>query len=181
MTQAATAPTPARSGFGWPLWLAILAASLAFGFLPRGTLDGLWEEVPRAMQIPVASWISAAMDWLVEDASFGLFSFRDLTRAFAAVLKVPLDIATSLFASGLVSGQGSAAVQLLPPLPWLGLMLAGALLGLHAGGPGLGLLVGAALGYLAVFGQWQSAMVTLSSIAIAVPFGVAGGLLLGRP
>ena len=33
-----------------------------------------------------------------------------------------------------------------------------------------------ALGYLAVFGQWQSAMVTLSAIAIAVPLGVAGGL-----
>ncbi len=78
-----------------------------------------------------------------------------------------------------MQGKGSAAVQLLPPLPWLGLLIAGALLGLHAGGPGLGLLVGAALGYLAVFGQWQSAMVTLSSIAIAVPLGVLGGVLLG--
>ncbi len=172
-------PAHARSLAGWPLWLAVLAVSLAFGFLPRGTLDGLWAAVPRAMQIPVAGWISAAMDWLVTDASFGAFTFRDLTRAIAAVLQIPLDIATSLLASGLVSGQGSAAVQLLPPLPWLGLVVAGALLGLHAGGPGLGLLVGTALGYLAVFGQWQSAMVTLSSIAIAVPFGVAGGILLG--
>ncbi|MEZ5798986.1 MAG: ABC transporter permease subunit [Paracoccaceae bacterium] len=33
--------------------------------------------------------------------------------------------------------------------------------------------------YLAVFGQWESAMVTLASIAIAVPLGVAGGLALG--
>ena len=33
--------------------------------------------------------------------------------------------------------------------------------------------------YLAVFGQWESAMVTLSSILIAVPIGVTGGLLLG--
>ena len=33
--------------------------------------------------------------------------------------------------------------------------------------------------YLAVFGQWASAMTTLASIAIAVPLGVAGGVLFG--
>ena len=41
------------------------------------------------------------------------------------------------------------------------------------------LLAGGCFLYLAAFGQWQSAMVTLSSIVIAVPLGVAGGLLLG--
>ena len=40
-------------------------------------------------------------------------------------------------------------------------------------------LVGGCLFYLAVFDKWDSAMVTLSSIFIAVPFGVAGGLMLG--
>jgi len=30
-----------------------------------------------------------------------------------------------------------------------------------------------------VFGQWESAMVTLASVVIAVPIGVAGGLLIG--
>ena len=179
LAAAGARPAAPRLRRGWPLWLAIAAVSCVFGFLPRGTLGGLWAEVPRGMRIPVADWISAAMDWLVEDAGFGLFSFRDLTRALAGIVQVALDVATSLFASGLVSGQGSASVQLLPPLPWLGVLVAGVLLGLHAGGPGLGLLMGAALGYLAVFGQWQSAMVTLSSIAIAVPLGVAGGLLLG--
>ena len=33
--------------------------------------------------------------------------------------------------------------------------------------------------YLAVFGQWDSAMVTLASIAIAVPLGVLGGVAQG--
>jgi len=169
---------PGRWG-GWPIWLAIGVLSLGFMYLPRDTLDGIWSEVPKSMQVPVARWISAAVDWLVEDASFGLFSFRDLTRAVAAALSVPLDVATFLFASGLLRGEGSAAVQLLPPLPWLGVLIAGALLGVHAGGAGLGLLVGTALGYLAVFGQWESAMVTLSSIVIAVPLGVLGGVLLG--
>ena len=39
----------------------------------------------------------------------------------------------------------------------------------------------AAFLYLAVFGQWASAMTTLASIAIAVPLGVAGGVLFGHP
>jgi glycine betaine/proline transport system permease protein len=54
-----------------------------------------------------------------------------------------------------------------------------ALLGHHAGGPRLALLVGACFVFIAAFGQWQPAMVTLASILIAVPIGVAGGLLLG--
>jgi len=43
----------------------------------------------------------------------------------------------------------------------------------------LAALVGVCFLYLAVFGQWESAMVTLSSIVIAVPIGIIGGLLLG--
>jgi glycine betaine/proline transport system permease protein len=161
------------------LWAAVAAASLGFQFLPRGALAGWWAEVPRAAQLPLARGISDAVAWLVEDARLGPVAFRDLTRGLAAVLDVPLEAARSLLATGLLRGDGSSALQLLPPLPWLGLTAAAALLGLHAGGVPLALLVGGALGYLAVFGQWQSAMVTLASIAIAVPLGVAGGLLLG--
>ena len=179
---AAVAAAPLDAPSPWParlLWLAVAAVTIGFSHLPRGTLDGIWAEVPKRWILPIAGWISAAVDWLINDASFGLFSFRDLTRGLAAALDVPLQAVTALLATGLLRGEGSTAVQLLPPLPWLGVLAAGTLLGLHAGGWRLGLLVGGALGYLAVFGQWQSAMVTLSSIAVAVPFGVAGGLMLG--
>jgi glycine betaine/proline transport system permease protein len=54
-----------------------------------------------------------------------------------------------------------------------------ALMGYYAGGRRLALLVAACFGFLAVFGQWNSAMVTLASILVAVPIGVVGGLLLG--
>jgi glycine betaine/proline transport system permease protein len=78
-----------------------------------------------------------------------------------------------------LSGEGSAAVQVLPPTPWVAVLLAATILALHAGGARLAVLAAAAFLYLAAFGQWQSAMVTLSSIVIAVPFGAAGGMLLG--
>ena len=93
---------------------------------------------------------------------------------------MPLEAATALFATGLLRGEGSAAVQLLPPLPWFAVVIAGALVGAPRRRPrGSPPSSAAALLYLAVFGQWQSAMVTLASIVVAVPLGVAGGLLLG--
>ncbi len=161
------------------VWPAIFVVSLVFLYLPRGIVPRWALALPREWRIPIQGWVSAAMDWLINDATFGLFTFRELTRFVAAVLAVPFDIATDLFASGLVAGQGSAAVQLLPPLPWVGVLAAAAILAYQAGGRRLAVLAALAFLYLAVFGQWQSAMVTLSSIVIAVPFGVVGGMLLG--
>jgi glycine betaine/proline transport system permease protein len=158
------------------LWPAALGVSLSFLFVD---VPGWLLEVPRAWRVPAQRWISAAMQWLVEDASFGLFTFRELTRFVAAILDVPLAAATSLFATGLFSGQGSAAVEILPPLPWIAVLAGAALIAWHAGGARLAAFAAAAFLYLAAFGQWQSAMTTLSSIVIAVPFGVAGGVLLG--
>ncbi len=160
-------------------WLAVFAVSLAFMFLPRGTLPRWALDVPRGWRLPAQRWISAAMDWLVNDASFGLFTFRELTRFIASILDVPLAAATNLLATGFLSGQGSSAVVVLPALPWVAVLAAATLLAWHAGGRGLAVLAACAFLYLAAFGQWQSAMVTLSSIIIAVPFGVAGGILLG--
>ncbi|MGH6924575.1 MAG: ABC transporter permease [Propylenella sp.] len=181
MSVTAGAIAPGRPAAVLPLrfvWLAVFAISLAFlyipGVVPRWALD-----VPRGWRIPVQRWVSAAMDWLIADATFGLFTFRELTRFIAAVLEAPLDAATGLFATGLVSGQGSAAVDILPPLPWIAVLVAASILAYQAGGRGVAALAALAFLYLAAFGQWESAMVTLSSIVIAVPFGVAGGVALG--
>ncbi len=134
---------------------------------------------PRDWRIPLRAEISEFMDWLLNEADLGLFTFQELTRGIAWLLDIPLTIATSLFSTGLLKGQGSDAVQILPPLSWIAVIVIVVLLGRHAKDWRLAALVGCCFGYLAVFGQWTSAMVTLSSIAIAVPFGALGGLLIG--
>ena len=135
---------------------------------------------PRSWQFPLKKHISAAMKWLAEDASFGLlFTFKDLTRGIAWLLEQPLQLATSVLSSGFLQGQGSDAVQVLPPLSWLAVIAIVVAMGRFAKDWKLAALVGCCFTYLAVFGQWESAMVTLSSIVIAVPFGVAGGLMAG--
>ncbi|RVD31886.1 ABC transporter permease subunit, partial [Mesorhizobium sp. M4B.F.Ca.ET.019.03.1.1] len=51
--------------------------------------------------------------------------------------------------------------------------------GRAAGGWKLGVLVGGCFAYVALFGQWTSAMLTLALISIAVPFCIVTGLFVG--
>ena len=145
-----------------------------------GWHDSSWlKEIPPQWRLGLDKAISSFMNWLVDDATFGLFTFREATRAVSAFLNVPLTAATAIFSTGLLRGSGSTAVQLAPPLPWIAVVGVAAALGYRFGGMRLALLAGGAFLYLAVFGQWASAMTTLASIAIAVPLGVAGGVLFG--
>lgn len=180
-TLAYAVPAATRPALPWMrvLWLGALAIALAFAFLAAAKPPNWAVDLPREHWLPIQAWISAAMKWLVETATFGLFTFSEATRFVAYLLDQPLSLATAIFARGFTEGQGSAAVELFPPLPWLAALLTACAVGLHAGGVRLAALAAGTVGYLVVFGQWQSAMLTFASIVIAVPFGVAGGLLLG--
>ena len=163
-------------------WLSLpwLAALVLFIALWQWGGAAKWAfDYPRAWRIPAQRWIGDAMKWLVDSASFGLFTFTDLTRFVASVIEVPYRLILSLLSTGFLSGQGSSAIELFPPLSWIAVVAVVALMGLHAGGRRLALLVGLCFLYLAVFGQWNSAMVTLASILVAAPLGIVGGLLLG--
>lgn len=131
-------------------------------------------EFPSAWVPPFRAWISGSMKWLMNDATFGLFTFREMTRAIAAVIDVPYQMAL-----GLLSGGASVAGLSVSPIGWVGVTVVVSLLGHAAGGWRLAALVAACFGFIAVFGQWTSAMITLASILIAVPLGVVGGLFLG--
>jgi glycine betaine/proline transport system permease protein len=119
------------------------------------------------------------MKWLMDGADFGLFTFKEFTRSIAWVLEQPYGLAKSLLSSGFLKGQGSDAVEVFPRLSWVAVIGIVVLIGLYTQGRRLALLAGGCFLYLAVFGQWDSAMVTLSSIVISVPFGVSVGLALG--
>ncbi|HSD92277.1 MAG TPA: ABC transporter permease subunit [Methyloceanibacter sp.] len=160
------------------VWVGLAALAVASFALPDA-IPGWMREVPSQWRLGLDTAISNFMKWLVNDATFGLFTFREATRAISDLLSVPLTAATSIFSTGVLRGSGSTAVQLAPPLPWIAVVGIAAALGYRFGGTLLALLAGGAFLYLAVFGQWESAMTTLASIAIAVPLGVIGGMLFG--
>jgi glycine betaine/proline transport system permease protein len=176
-THRPIAPRLDGGALSWP-WLIAGAAFVLFW--QYGQPLAKWAfDYPRAWQVPAQRWISNAMKWLLDSASFGLFTFTDLTRFIARLIDLPYQLALSLLSTGFLSGQGSGAVEILPPLSWAAVIAIVTLMGYHAGGRRLALLVAICFGFLAVFGQWNSAMVTLASILVAVPLGVVGGLLLG--
>ncbi|MFD1159941.1 ABC transporter permease [Roseovarius aestuarii] len=143
-------------------------------------LDARWLiKFPSAWLIPFKTYISTAMKWLVEEAAIGPLSFTDVTRAIAWLIEQPYQFVLSLLAEGFSVGQGKEASTVLPAISWIAVTAAVIALGQYCRDWALAALVGACFLYLAIFGQWDSAMVTLASVLIAVPIGAGGGLLVG--
>ncbi len=179
--KAATLAPAAEGGRLSPrllAWAGALAATFALAYAAKPWLP--WAaQYPGAWVVPVKRWVNDFMTWLIRDLDFGLFTFQELTRSMAWLLDWPLVAAQALLAGGVVIRQDGDPWFEIPRLSWLGIVIAIALLGWRFGGPRLAAIAGGAFLYLALFNQWDSAMLTLASIVIAVPFGVAGGLALG--
>lgn len=159
-------------------WTALIV-SLVFWFFGGAILPDWMQEYPRSWTPNFQDAIGTAMLWLVDDAAIGPLSFGEFTRGVAWLLEQPMELFEKLFAEGFEAGDGSATMQVFPPLPWIGVVIVVAWLGYLVGGQKLTILLTICFFYLAIFGQWESAMITLSSIIIAVPIGVIVGGLLG--
>ncbi|MFB9983587.1 ABC transporter permease [Mesorhizobium kowhaii] len=155
------------------IWLIVWASALAAVLVVFLLQDSLpWAvNYPASAIVPVADWVSALMRWIKSNLSW-------LTRSITAVLGVPLDFALNLLAKNFKIGHGADA-YVLPRLSWVGVCAAAFLAGHAAGGRKLGMLVGGCFLYIALFGQWTSAMLTLALISIAVPFCIVTGLFAG--
>ena len=176
MSQAAvTSPVPVS--FRLNRWMVLWAAMIGLVVIMMLARDWWpWAfKYPRSWQLPLAGWISAFMKWLIDSFDLGLFTFKDFTRWMAWLIEQPYWLVKSTLSTGFLSGVGSDAEQVFPRISWLALLAGAMLFGHYVRDWKLSLLVGGCFGYLVVFGQWDSAMVTLSSIIIAVPIGVAGG------
>jgi glycine betaine/proline transport system permease protein len=66
-----------------------------------------------------------------------------------------------------------------PALPWTVVAGGAVTLGYSLGGRWLAILAGIATSYIAIFGQWEPAMETLSFVLIAAPLSVLLGIFMG--
>ena len=116
--------------------------------------------------------------WLMNELDFGLFTFRELTRGIVTVFELPMILVRGILAKGFVF-YGETEDLRIPAISWMSVIAVGVLIAYRLKGIALATFVGAVLLYLASFGLWDSAMMTLSSILVSVPLGVSLGILLG--
>jgi glycine betaine/proline transport system permease protein len=128
-------------------------------------------DYPDAAIIPIADWLSALMAWLKTHSSW-------LTRGITDLFNIPLQWAFSLLAKGWKIGFGPDAWTL-PRLSWVGVCAAFSIAGYALGGWRLSVLAASCMLYIALFGQWDSAMLTLALIVISVPLCILAGLAVG--
>ena len=157
-----------------PNWLLAAALLLPFVLLIalRNVLPAWAVTVPKSYVVPFIDWINAVVDVLRKYEIFGLFTFKDVTRAVADLIQWPLDFVEGLLISGF-DGLG------LPSLPWVMLVGLAAVWGWYLKGPKLAALAGGCVFYMALFGKWKLSMITLSAVLVAAPIAGLIGLGLG--
>lgn len=170
MTDASlTAGAPGTFRLHHLVWLLLIGFAVVLAAMPSLAPWAL--EYPRGWILPFAQAISAVSKFVVEYFSW-------LTRALSAVLEIPFRLAVGLLAKGFVFGQGPEAWAI-PRLSWIGILAVVTMTGYAYGGRRIALVGFFCFFYLALFGQWDRAMLTLASVAICVPIGVLLGLAIG--
>lgn len=166
MSVATTSPPALRPMTRTRVAQILLAAALCLAIGKLALPDGLVRP-PEWMVLPFADWINAVFAFVRDD--LGLIH---VTRAFADGLEWLLDVTANLL-------YGKSRWPRLGPIPWTVIAVSAAVVGQALGGPRLALFAGLTFVWIAVLGQWQWAMETLSVIAVAAPVSILTGLVLG--
>ena len=118
------------------IWIGLFFITLFLANYGKSLADAIsmnWlVKYPKAWVFPLKDYVSSAMQWLVEDATFGVFTFTEATRGLSWVIEQPYNFARALLSGGFERGLGKSAVQILPPLSWLTVIAAVIALGHYA-------------------------------------------------
>ncbi len=163
-----------------PTLLVLVAAVLFTAILMM--IDGAlpWAfDYPKSWVVPINANLTLSLKWLTKEADLGIFTFKELTRGFGTGLSDSMYFLKGIFADGFEITWSDESVTNLPSLSWLSVIGLFLLAGIFLRDWRLTLLVGLAFFYIAIFGLWESTMVTFSSIILALLIGVVAGLLMG--
>ena len=149
----------ARISTAWLIFGLALALTLGKVLLPAGLI-----RPPEWLVLPFATWINAVFSFLQNE--LGLMA---LTRAFSKVVEWLLDVTANLL-------YGKNRWPNIGPAPWGVIAVTAFMAGYALKGWRLAFLCGGTFVWIALMGQWQWAMETLSVIAVAAPFSVLLGL-----
>ncbi|MEL7282096.1 MAG: ABC transporter permease, partial [Pseudomonadota bacterium] len=174
MADTTTVSPSAGPGTGLVLGLAALFVAVLGLFGPD------WLRVPPDWLVwPVSDVVGDGLTWFAREAQIAGMAVQDITRGMAAVVNAPIEAAVIALSEGLFSGRGLNRAQSVPPLSWLAIVGAVAIVAYRLGGRRLCLTASIGLGFLVVFGLWAEAMVTLASVLVSIVMTCALGLFIG--
>ena len=150
-----------RAGLGALLWLAIVPLTL-YRFTVGKIAPGLEPWVAffpvekKSYYAPVSTWMDGGFDWLSVKGA-GVFD------GIVAAIRAVLDGLETVFVD----------------TPWPVVMTVIVVVAWRLAGPRVAVFTGAALAYLALFGLWETSMVTVSLLGAAAFLCVLIGIPLG--
>ena len=166
-------------------------------FIAPSDGNWLWRLPPLLKQMPVV--INNSVDFLmfewlpieVYDSEIEEYEqkalLREITRVISDIVLFMIEFVREILLGGVktivrFTGWDWATENKWarwPALPWTVVAAGVAILGYALSGIGLALFAGSAFVYIAVFGQWEPSMQTLSFVLIAAPIAIFIGLALG--
>jgi len=171
--------------------LLIIVFLLLYHLVPHTENNYLWRLPALIAQWPIS--INSSVEFLMNDwwpiqvwdPDIEEFEAKALvpqiTRSVSDVVLFMVELVRDILLGGVKTIVASTENQWArwPGLPWTVVAAGAAILGYALNGIRLALLAGLALVYIAVFGQWEPSMQTLSFVLIAAPIAILIGLLLG--
>lgn len=168
-----------RSQGLWLLVAIIWGVSLGLPSVMSGG-NGFWFLTwPEAWTLPLADGFNELIRGIAEFEVFEGFTVADGTRGFVPVIDTVTQNVSGMIHGGITSGFGSNTIQIVPPLSWLGILIAMTMFGYRVGGMKLAGLTSMSLAYLLIFDLWGSAATTIAQMLIAVPLALGIGIGVG--
>jgi len=177
--------------------LLIIVFLLLCMLVPATEGNWLWRLPPLLKQFPI--FINDSVNfmmndwWLIEvyDADIKEYEqkplMREITRSIADVVLWMIQFVRELMLGGVKTIVSFTSWDWVtenkwarwPGMPWTVIPGGVVILGYYLSGIRLALFAGLSFVYIAVFGQWEPSMQTLSFVLIAAPLAILIGLLLG--
>jgi len=166
-------------------------------FITPSETNILWRFPPLIAQLPII--ITESVDFLmfefmpieVFDPEIEEFEqkplFKEITRAIARGILFSIDLIREILLGGVKTIVTFSSWDFVsenkwaywPALPWTVVSAISVVLGYALKGPSLAMLACFSTVYIAIFGQWEPAMETLSFVLVAAPISFLLGLTLG--
>ena len=147
--------------------------------IPKFSIFNNLIELPTNYKLPVAKNITFFTQWLIEDATLGIFTFKEFTRAIGSILDIPSTFLKGLLATGFKFETANGGTIFIEPFSWISVIFVFVMIGVWLKDISLSILVAISFFYVALFDLWESTMTTFSSIIVAVIIGIIFGTFLG--